>query len=436
MSDLQLRVRRGGVISGKVVDEFGEPMERVQVTAQRYRFMGNERQLTTQASASTDDQGNYRLFGIDPGRYFLRASPDNTVLLMNNDIQQYSFVYAPVYYPGAQDERAASQVEVTAGSMQVGMNFTMTKSRSFRVRGVVQNATGSRGTIMAYIRQRNAGSLIVGGTYRIFNVGPKSEIDVQGLGPGPYTLSAAMSGGGRNYGGRVDLELSDQDVEGVVVPLTTGVDLPGEIRTEEGDTLDPTSISILLTGSSTMSLMGSSGTFVFGTRSESKVGEDGKFVLRDVFPDASSRPVVNGLPQGFYVKSIRLGDQEVLESGIDFSSGASGTMVITLSGKAATVEGSVVDAKSQPSAGATVVLVPKTEKRRGVSQFYKNASTDQQGRFVSRGVQPADYTVYAWEDVESGMWLDAEFMRPLRGESLEVTPGGHHSLQLKAIPVQ
>jgi hypothetical protein len=276
----------------------------------------------------------------------------------------------------------------------------------------------------------------VGGTYRIFNVGPKSEIDVQGLGPGPYTLSAAMSGGGRNYGGRVDLELSDQDVEGVVVPLTTGVDLPGEIRTEEGDTLDPTSISILLTGSSTMSLMGSSGTFVFGTRSESKVGEDGKFVLRDVFPDASSRPVVNGLPQGFYVKSIRLGDQEVLESGIDFSSGASGTMVITLSGKAATVEGSVVDAKSQPSAGATVVLVPKTEKRRGVSQFYKNASTDQQGRFVLRGVQPADYTVYAWEDVESGMWLDAEFMRPLRGESLEVTPGGHHSLQLKAIPVQ
>src|SRR5512140_1425486 len=59
MTSLEMRMTRGGVIAGKVLDDLGDPVERATVAAMRYRVQGTERQLFQTASASTDDQGNY-----------------------------------------------------------------------------------------------------------------------------------------------------------------------------------------------------------------------------------------------------------------------------------------------------------------------------------------------------------------------------------------
>ena len=173
----------------------------------------------------------------------------------------------------------------------------------------------------------------------------------------------------------------------------------------------------------------------FGTRAEGKVAEDGKFILSGVFTDAT-RLTITGLPDGCYVKSIHMGNHEALESGLDLANGPGGPIRITLSGKAATVSGSISNADEKPVSGATVVLIPKPEKRRSRSQFYKTATTDQEGRFTIKGVQPGDYTAYAWEDVETMAWLDPEFVKPVESKGVAVTadPSGQHRLQLRAIP--
>jgi hypothetical protein len=88
--------------------------------------------------------------------------------------------------------------------------------------------------------------------------------------------------------------------------------------------------------------------------------------------------------------------------------------------------------------GATVVLIPKSEKRRSNVQFYKTATSDQKGLFTIKSVDPGDYKAYAWEDVETQAWMDPEFVKPVesKGTTITVDPSGQHQLQLKAIPAE
>jgi hypothetical protein len=86
--------------------------------------------------------------------------------------------------------------------------------------------------------------------------------------------------------------------------------------------------------------------------------EDGSFVLGNVGAD-SYRAIVNGLPQGYYVKSVRLGDKAAKESGIDTTRDASGPLLITVSARAGRIEGVALDANERPTPGATVVLAPE-----------------------------------------------------------------------------
>jgi len=166
------------------------------------------------------------------------------------------------------------------------------------------------------------------------------------------------------------------------------------------------------------------------------VAGDGKFTLSGVFPDASNLSVT-GLPDGFYVKSILLGDRDVLESGLDLTSGsAAGPLRIVLSGKVGTVSGTVTAADGKPAAGATVVLIPKSEKRRTQSRFYKFTTTNPSGQFTLKNVDPGEYRVCAWEDVETMAWMDPEFLKPYENKmtALSVEPGARAALQLTAIP--
>ena len=79
MTAIELRITRASAIAGKVVDEQGEPVEGALVAALRYRNTGGGPQLSASRSAPTDDLGNYRLFGLEPGRYYLRVTRSTTV---------------------------------------------------------------------------------------------------------------------------------------------------------------------------------------------------------------------------------------------------------------------------------------------------------------------------------------------------------------------
>ena len=83
---VNFQLSRGGVISGRIVDDGGEPVSGTQVAAMRYQFIGGTRRLVPGGSEGgtdrTDDQGGFRLYGLPPGDYYVSANNRNNMLMM------------------------------------------------------------------------------------------------------------------------------------------------------------------------------------------------------------------------------------------------------------------------------------------------------------------------------------------------------------------
>jgi protocatechuate 3,4-dioxygenase beta subunit len=74
LDQVDFTLPRGGVITGRIVDEFGEPLPGLEMIAMRMQMMNGKRQLVeTGGRGMTNDIGEFRLYGIDPGPYFLQA---------------------------------------------------------------------------------------------------------------------------------------------------------------------------------------------------------------------------------------------------------------------------------------------------------------------------------------------------------------------------
>jgi len=103
------------------------------------------------------------------------------------------------------------------------------------------------------------------------------------------------------------------------------------------------------------------------------------------------------------------------------------------------VTGSVVNAETQqPAPAVTVVLIPQEKERKGLSFFYSTTSTDQYGNFTFNRVMPGDYKVYAWEDIQYGLYYDPDFMMEYesKGESVTAKEASPVNVKLTMIPAK
>jgi hypothetical protein len=120
---------------------------------------------------------------------------------------------------------------------------------------------------------------------------------------------------------------------------------------------------------------------------------------------------VTGAPRNVFLKSARLDEADVLESGLDLTAGQTvGRLEIVLSAAGAQVEGAVVDAAGRPAAGAVVVLVPEPRLRLH-SRLFQEATAGREGRFRMSGIAPGEYKLFAWDDLDSEAYRDRDFLR-------------------------
>src|SRR5262249_5188655 len=131
-----------------------------------------------------------------------------------------------------------------------------------------------------------------------------------------------------------------------------------------------------------------------------------------------------GLPEGYYLKSVRASGVDVLAQGFE-AAGGTATFEVVVSPNAGSIEGTTTP-------GATVALVPDHRDR---SDYYANIIADQEGHFRFRNVRPGDYKLFAWEQVPEYAWMDPDYMRELesKGTAVNVTEGAHPNVPLKAM---
>ena len=131
---------KGGVITGRILDEFGEPLADAQVAAQRYQNVGGRRRLVPAGrNAMTNDIGEFRLFAIPPGQYYLSATLRNMGPIGDTDDRSG---YAPTYFPGTPNMAEAQKVTVGLGQMVSDINMALIQTRTARVTGVAVDSQG------------------------------------------------------------------------------------------------------------------------------------------------------------------------------------------------------------------------------------------------------------------------------------------------------
>src|SRR3954451_13297413 len=136
---VDLSLPRGTVITGRIVDEFGEPMSDVTISPQRYEFVRGQRRMTPAGrQAPTDDLGEFRLFGVPPGQYYLSATWRSNNPMNAED----KTAYAPTYFPGTDNPAQAQRISVGAGEEKNDIVMTLRPVRATRVSGTVTGSDG------------------------------------------------------------------------------------------------------------------------------------------------------------------------------------------------------------------------------------------------------------------------------------------------------
>ena len=409
--DIVIRLAPPGVITGRILDEDGDPIRRIQVQTMVYRYTAAGRQLSPRGSATSNDLGEYRIYDVPPGHYYLKASSFES---MGGGSSGES--YGTSYYPGTPDTATAAAIEVGAGQTLEGINLTLHPTRVASIRGRVMNPGNN--LLVGLMKFSEGGSSTT--NMGVDDRDGKFELQAS---PGSYFLTAASTVGGQLYSASLPIQVGAADLEGIELHLLPPMEIAGQIRIE-GKTSDK--LSRLYIG------LESEGRGM-GSMADGGPKEDGSFVLQGLEPAVYQ--VSAQAPEDLYLKAVRWGDRDVMQSGLDLTQGAAESkLVVVLSANGGQIDGVVEDDQSAPAVEAMVTLVPPsgTPSR----SLFKSALTSPAGHFHMQGIAPGSYKLFAWEAVDiNELMYNPDFLKPFDSQvqSVEISEGSKESVQLKLI---
>ncbi|MGB9510381.1 MAG: carboxypeptidase-like regulatory domain-containing protein [Candidatus Acidiferrum sp.] len=429
VSDLLFKMGRAGVISGRIFDEDGEPMAEVMVQALRNSYKDGHPELTYVTQAQSNDLGEFRLFGLSPGRYYVSAQqPAWNQVVGEKEFSGASNAtekgYATVYYPNALDPDKASPLTVKEGEEVPAIDFLMKAVAVYRIRGKVFNLVskhGARNLQVLVLPRKQESNFITFGNSNV--VKADGSFELPEIAPGEYTISAMLFDEGKIYSTQQDVDVTAADVDGLVLSVSTGVTIPGRVNWEGKPSVGKNEASV--------SLHSAQSQFGIGY-SHAMMDESWQFTLKEV-PDGTFKVQLGGLSEDCYIKEVKFGETALPDVELRVK-GASENLEITVSSRGARMDGQVLNSDSLPVVGAWVVAVPEEDKRKFL-RLYKSALTDQHGHYEIRGIAPGKYKLFSWEGIEEKTWEDPEFLKEYedKGQAIEVVDGDQKSMELGSL---
>jgi len=401
-----------GVIAGKVLDEFGEPM--ANASLRLLRQMDYFPRIRDRFSGGgTNALGEYLIGDLPPGRYILFVEPNpgrSSRGAMLKQGQEEQDTYIPTYYPGTADAEAAASIQLGAGQQVRGIDVWLQKGRLYRISGQVSGLEPHRINLIPVSADEQA-------PRRPFQ-GIQNDRDggfvISGVLPGEYQLMALRfaENGPPQYLGTSPVSVRNRDVEGLVVqsvPLGP-ISIAGRITMEEsGGSLSGAGVGLQRLGP----------PVPFLTDGNTKMQEDGVFTIENISPGKYSVNV--SYPEGdtWYVKRITAGPTDVLRDGLDLTqSGTIAPLDIVISPEGGMIQG-VVREGDAPRAGACLTLFPETLTS-GDQRLRRGTNSDESGQFVIRNVAPGNYRLFAWEQRFSFRDLEEQDLQPYQSSSVRV----------------
>jgi hypothetical protein len=472
-ADVDLRLTRGGVITGHVVDEDGEALARALVTVQRYQYVRGERQLQPVGGDQTDDRGQYRVFGLPPGDYYVSASANGLDQVIGRGLQQLAAMaaggggrggrgaapgalagfgaqaepeptgYAPTYYPGVVSAAEAGRVPVGPGQEVTSIDFQIQLVPLATVSGFVAGAEDGVGVLL--MPQESVGGALarLGGQVLTGRVQADGAFSISSVPPGRYVAIARSNGrSGEPRTGMQTVVVNGQNIEGVTLSLQPGVTLSGNITVESSGTPAPADYSVFRVDVPDVNPLpiGGGGRGGGPLGGQNRTEKNGTFQVANLQPGLHYVRVSGGgvLGQGqssWTVKAITIGGQDVSDDTIELKPGQNvDNVTVILTDRATEVSGTVRDAKNAGVSALTVVAFASEQRYwRPQSRRIAAVRTDQSGAYHLRNLPPGDYLVVAVDDVEQGEWFDPAFLEKVRPDatSVSITEGEKKTLDLR-----
>lgn len=413
--DFVFHLQQVTTILGLVVDEDGDPVRGIQVTAIRWGWQHQKRRLIAGASGISDGAGHYRLTGLPPGRYVIAAIPPGfrqpfrvqPEAVAGQTPPQESF--ALQYYPGSDRAESATQISVEPGHEYSQIDFHLTAQRNPSLDGKVvppsDVANLEHTNVTVFRKDASNGLMSTGARFSPSNL----VFSVNQVQPGSYTLVAQATAEGKPYRGVLSVEVGSQDLHDLAILMQPSIDLSGTVSVEGPDAAR--------FSASFVNLVSGDDIPYNGPQLHGNVAKDGSFKISGVFPgvwDINAGPV----PPGGYIKSMRLGDQDVLTEEMVIQPSTQAPLKIVIGTQAATVRGEVTS-NGQP-ARAVVLLAPESRLRHVLS-FYRYFSADTSGHFEIKGAAPGTYQLFALDEFDPQSIPDPDFQKTLESGGVTVT---------------
>ena len=428
---------KGGVIVGRVIDETGEPVIGAFVRARRYSYLpSGRRALIVEGSLgdpgeTTDDLGEFRLFGLTPGQYVVSANPDGRgVVGLSGGADQRLIPaedgYATTFAPGTPHVNEAQIVSVAANeTTQVGI--AMTSASIVSISGSVHDADGltlTKGTVSL----RSADATRERVSVAQMPLSSNGSFVFANLVAGDYVIDVRGTRALGSTRGSV--------VECAAVPVSTG-NQPARlsIRTSRAT---PFSGRVLFEGRAPqapvelvavpeevaqddMSVWRPDGATVRADGSFRVEGVCGRVVFR-----------APGLPQPWMVKSVVVNGTEVVDVAVEASKGPAASVDVVISDKSGTVTGYGKSADGEPVDDFVVLMFPAVEPSDTTIplRYMHTARANPDGGYQPSRIPAGRYVIAAVENIDEGGEWSPELRNRLRADAHTVTLGEGESISL------
>jgi hypothetical protein len=397
---LDFALVRGSAITGRISDDFGDPVAGAHVEVFRSRMVRGRRLATSMGvTDQTDDMGAFRLHSLPAGDYYIAAklraaSPDEPGVT--------AVAGLPTYFPGTPSLSDGQRVSLGAGEERTGISFPVVSTRPVRVSGVVVNSSGTPAQDASVELLSAADMAVVGRPFGNFGLTQEGgRFTILSVPPGSYALTARVTRGAITETAFVPVSVGDDDMTGITVATNRGAIVSGSVVAIPGATLPPS----LRIGISARSIR-------IPTEVKTAAVERGgtAFTLSEL-----SGPTAFEVdaPTGWMLKGIELNGVEMTDLPIDFPTAGRMTGKITLTNRVTEISGTVMAGRATDM---TVIVFPAdTAKWSYPTRYVRTVRPDAGGRFRISALPPeAQYLAIAVESQDEDELKDPDVLGRMR----------------------
>ena len=414
---VDVRLRRWGTLEGRVFDELGEPILGASIQLLHIRYENGRRRLVAAGGAAraTDDLGRYRIYAVAPGRYVVSATVSDAADLPG---------YARSYYPGTPNAGEAQFVSMGVSQDLVGIDFSMSRTRTARISGRMIDAAGqptTGGTVQLLPSARSSSATSVPIGARIL---PDGQFEFANVPPGPYVIQTYRGRQNRWIEGEfasMPVNVNGTDIKDLILQSSSGSSIKGRV---EFDTYNDSKIP----APSTIELSPIPVDFDLSPQNNVAIAEihdDWSFDIKGV--NGPRRLQLTRVPSGWSLKEILVHRLDATDRPLPFGrqDQSLDDVEVVLTDRMTELSGTIADDRATPAAGASLIVFPVNRDRwYPSSRYLRTITAGTDGAFTLSGLPMGTYYAAAAARLPAegeDAWQDPAFLESLVSRASTVT---------------